>query len=59
MPSLPRLCGPVCPAREEVNARIRLLMEQPPNRERAAAYEQLLRQWAEACAPCQPCALAA
>jgi hypothetical protein len=54
-----RSCGQACPAREEINSRIRQLMEQPATRDRAAAYDQLLREWVEACGSCRPHPLAA
>ena len=40
--------GLPCPGREDVNARIRRLMEQPPTPARAAEYERLLWLWAKA-----------
>ncbi|GGZ86037.1 hypothetical protein [Streptomyces bluensis] len=54
MPSSVWSTGPYSPAQEEVNALIRRLMDQPPTQERAEAYEQLLRRWADVCRPCQP-----
>ncbi|WP_328349166.1 hypothetical protein OG800_48835 [Streptomyces sp. NBC_00445] len=51
MPHPPRPHGQVTPALDELNDRIRRLMDQPPSAERTAAYERLLRQWADARQP--------
>ncbi|WP_157839995.1 hypothetical protein [Streptomyces megasporus] len=45
--------GPYCPAQEEVNDRIRHLMEQPADEQRAEEYARLLHLWAETSQPCR------
>ncbi|MFF0092647.1 hypothetical protein ACFYSF_22170 [Streptomyces canus] len=47
MPLLRRRRGQKAPALDQVNARIRLLMDQPESTQRSEEYETLLRMWAE------------
>lgn len=47
MPSPTTLRGLPCPDAEDINARIRQLMDQPASEERAAEYQRLLVLWAE------------
>ncbi|MEI5526795.1 hypothetical protein WB388_40065 [Streptomyces brasiliscabiei] len=55
MPSPARSRGPLCPALEEINDRIRRLMAQPASRARTEEWALLLQRWAEACPGCQEC----
>jgi hypothetical protein len=47
MPTPSRPYGPVAPAPDEVNDRIRRLMDQAAGHQRSAAYADLLALWAE------------
>ncbi|MGV2914524.1 hypothetical protein [Streptomyces alfalfae] len=53
MPARIRPDGPYCPAREEVNDRIRVLMSQPASDARSEEWARLLRLWTDGC--CPPC----
>ncbi|WP_181387238.1 hypothetical protein [Streptomyces sp. Act143] len=48
MPLFRRPHGQKAPARDQVNTRIRILMDQPESAERSEEYQSLLRTWAEA-----------
>lgn len=47
MPFSPRPPGQVTPALDDLNDRIRRLMDQPTSEDRSATYADLLTLWAE------------